>query len=754
MRKSCKKIISVMIAMIILFTVAPITTSALTQNDVVSWMDSKNGTTIYDGGSQCVAAFNSYLRIWGISSPISKYPVNYAYQIFNYNAPDGWQKISGSGNYQVGDIVIWDSSVGGGAGHVGMVYSTSGGTVKIFDQNYVAKSVCGIHNIAQTGAIRGVFRPPLDNKPPTNVYLDKNQYWYDIQDTIILYPHADGATYYWLSIYKDDNHIVDQAIYGEYSFPASQWGYGDYYAWITAGNSAGGTDSAGISFTVCGAPSYSDIWTSKGFYDWDENEQIKINVSTVCAKGQCIGIDFLDNNLNYVKRIITENCDTTFTVSSKTLGIGYFSAYFSVYNGSGGIDTKKVYFYVGQKKDVGTEFCAKIKNKSLDKYLTAVENNVEGKDENCEKQQVWFFYRLSDGSYKIKNYYDWRALDVHNYAEAGAGTNVQVYEDWDSTAQRFYIYELCGSYYIKPVCTDMVLDMSQTTNNLEVWGAGFDWNPQKFEIEKIDRSDIGVHKYIDKIISPTINSEGYTEHICSICGYSYKDSYTHLFDIKSESLEISLSTNSYTYDGNAKTPTVTVKNDTATLTKDIDYTVKYSNNINAGTATVTVIGIGNYTGTLTKTFIINKAQQTVNATISSNTIDIGNTSTIIASGQGTISYTSSNTDIATVNNSGIVTGISAGTATITVTATGNNNYNEASKTFTVLVKSAHVLGDVNSDGIVSIADATELQKYLANIIDFDDEQLAVADTNGDGSVSIADATQIQKYLAQLIPSLG
>lgn len=65
-----------------------------------------------------------------------------------------------------------------------------------------------------------------------------------------------------------------------------------------------------------------------------------------------------------------------------------------------------------------------------------------------------------------------------------------------------------------------------------------------------------------------------------------------------------------------------------------------------------------------------------------------------------------------------------------------------------------MLGDVNSDGIVSIADATELQKHLANIIDFDDEQLAVADTNGDGSVSIADVTQIQKYLAQLIPSLG
>lgn len=101
MRKSCKKIVSVLIAMIILFTVAPITTSALTQNDVVSWMDSKNGTTIYDGGSQCVAAFNSYLRIWGISNPISKYPVNYAYQIFNYNAPDDWQK------YQEAVIIKW-----------------------------------------------------------------------------------------------------------------------------------------------------------------------------------------------------------------------------------------------------------------------------------------------------------------------------------------------------------------------------------------------------------------------------------------------------------------------------------------------------------------------------------------------------------------------------------------------------------------------------------------------------------------------
>lgn len=84
----------------------------------------------------------------------------------------------------------------------------------------------------------------------------------------------------------------------------------------------------------------------------------------------------------------------------------------------------------------------------------------------------------------------------------------------------------------------------------------------------------------------------------------------------------------------------------------------------------------------------------------------------------------------------------------------NSFSSEQSKIVSFTVEYVNNVGDVNGDGVISIADATTLQKYLANIVDFNDEQLAVADTNGDGSVSIADATQIQKYLAQLIPSLG
>ena len=67
-----------------------------------------------------------------------------------------------------------------------------------------------------------------------------------------------------------------------------------------------------------------------------------------------------------------------------------------------------------------------------------------------------------------------------------------------------------------------------------------------------------------------------------------------------------LGTTSYTYGSDEKKPAVTVSDGTKNLTKDVDFTVTYSNNINAGTATVTIKGIGNYKGTITKTFTINK----------------------------------------------------------------------------------------------------------------------------------------------------
>ena len=67
---------------------------------------------------------------------------------------------------------------------------------------------------------------------------------------------------------------------------------------------------------------------------------------------------------------------------------------------------------------------------------------------------------------------------------------------------------------------------------------------------------------------------------------------------------VMLNKSSYAYDGKAKKPAVTVKDGNTVLKEGRDYTVTYSNNINAGTAKVTVTGKGNYKGTVTKSFTI------------------------------------------------------------------------------------------------------------------------------------------------------
>ncbi|MDR0913972.1 MAG: dockerin type I domain-containing protein [Oscillospiraceae bacterium] len=63
-------------------------------------------------------------------------------------------------------------------------------------------------------------------------------------------------------------------------------------------------------------------------------------------------------------------------------------------------------------------------------------------------------------------------------------------------------------------------------------------------------------------------------------------------------------------------------------------------------------------------------------------------------------------------------------------------------------KFKYLLGDANEDGIVSIDDATEIQKYLAKMVPY--LEAAACDVDGDGTIAIGDATEIQKYLAVII----
>ena len=68
---------------------------------------------------------------------------------------------------------------------------------------------------------------------------------------------------------------------------------------------------------------------------------------------------------------------------------------------------------------------------------------------------------------------------------------------------------------------------------------------------------------------------------------------------------MTLSQDTYTYDGKACTPTATVKLGSTTLKEGTDYTLSYSDNINAGKGMVTATALGTYTGTCSAYFTIN-----------------------------------------------------------------------------------------------------------------------------------------------------
>ncbi len=61
-----------------------------------------------------------------------------------------------------------------------------------------------------------------------------------------------------------------------------------------------------------------------------------------------------------------------------------------------------------------------------------------------------------------------------------------------------------------------------------------------------------------------------------------------------------------------------------------------------------------------------------------------------------------------------------------------------------------IVGDADGDGKISVVDATVIQRHLAEIKIFTEEQIVRADTYKDGKITILDATQIQRFLAEII----
>ncbi|MCC8120466.1 MAG: hypothetical protein LIO42_00385, partial [Oscillospiraceae bacterium] len=146
-----------------------------------------------------------------------------------------------------------------------------------------------------------------------------------------------------------------------------------------------------------------------------------------------------------------------------------------------------------------------------------------------------------------------------------------------------------------------------------------------------------------------------------------------------------------TYTGSPITPTVTEKNGSTTLTTGTDYTLSCKNNTNVGTGTVTITGKGNYTGSVTKTFSIKAASNTITCCdVSLEKSSSKQTGNLNASAKGgaTLTYSSSTSKV-TVDSKGkyTVTAGWTGTATITITAAATKNYKKTSDTVKITVAS-------------------------------------------------------------------
>ena len=225
-------------------------------------------------------------------------------------------------------------------------------------------------------------------------------------------------------------------------------------------------------------------------------------------------------------------------------------------------------------------------------------------------------------------------------------------------------------------------DFTRTTVSLSASSFIYDGAEKKPEVTvKTGNTQLTPNK--DYTISYKNNTNVGTASVTVTGKSNYSGSQTKDFTITAATftgVTVTLSNSAFTYDGTEKKPGVTVKAGSKLLSAGKDYTLAYTDNINAGTATVTVTGKGSYSGSAAKNFTINPADFTkASVTLSASsftwdgtekkpevTVKIGNRQ-LTANTDYTVSYK---------NN------VSVGTASVTLTAKGNYT-GSVSKNFSI-----------------------------------------------------------------------
>lgn len=163
--------------------------------------------------------------------------------------------------------------------------------------------------------------------------------------------------------------------------------------------------------------------------------------------------------------------DTQYTF--RNVKAGRYTIFVTSVNDNGQKVSDRYDVYVAA--DLGEYFQGMILRKDVLKPIVAVKGgNVEIGARNGDANELWNFYRQSDGSYIIKNLSNDKALDVYDWG--GSGANVQVYTEgkYLQANQQWYICpSFGGCVFVPKHGSGLVLDCSSGSSvkgtNIQVW---------------------------------------------------------------------------------------------------------------------------------------------------------------------------------------------------------------------------------------------------------------------------------------------
>ena len=261
-------------------------------------------------------------------------------------------------------------------------------------------------------------------------------------------------------------------------------------------------------------PSYSNFWLSQkntSYTEYALGDNIEVNVDGSNYDQLWMGID-----KDGVGRVVTKQISSHYVFSSKELGAGSYSVYVTVRNANGYVDTNKLWFKILTRPTYSTFWLSK-KDTSY-----ALGDNIEV-NVGASNYEHLYVGIDKDGvgrviTKEINSHYVFssKELGVGNYSIYVTVSNSVGYVDTNKLRFKIYEKEVAHKYgswttVKKATCTIGGTEQRKCS----ICG--------NIETRTVNATG---HKYVNKVVAPTMTQKGYTIHTCSVCGYNYKDNYT------------------------------------------------------------------------------------------------------------------------------------------------------------------------------------------------------------------------------------